>query len=520
MTTLIANFYHFVRVAFVDLVLNGFTNGEKYSIKISKNINTAYWDYRTFPKKCHNIVIGNKIFDNIMDNEENAEDYALSFIYHEFGHSWFTDRDMKAINAALQAESIPFGLHNLFEDARIEHLVRNKTSRDFKWLDFEKAPIKEDTNPEKILFCIIQSENNERVFEKLIDHNPDKEDIAYRVAEYYDRIIETESTMHLIPILKEWIDEFGAEKQEERLEELRNELNEIGSGGSTLMPSVEPLTESAKGKAEEDAEVVAGEDMKSPSGEKEEFVEAGQMEITGWESCDKESFWRDPDFCPEPVDQKRLAPLTKKIERAFELKGYSYQSSINPSKKLHIRNIARGSDKMFKKKIKADDGVSVKKITLVIDCSGSMDGTPMNEGRYLYTAINQLARKGKITGNIILSAVHNYSNISQVLPLPVSQDFIDELIASHGAEGIQGNIKHHMDIIKGSDYVLVYTDGNIRDTPMEKRELHKYGLFSYGLYAGSYDMAESLTRYFDRCISRNTIEEVIEKFTTMLRSHK
>lgn len=98
----------------------------KTNIVLSHDVGTASWSY--LPP--HKISIGlNKT--NLKQNE-----YTLtSIFYHEVAHGLFTHNNKKEISDILNTKNTSFKLVNLFEDARIEHLFREKSKRPFNWMD-------------------------------------------------------------------------------------------------------------------------------------------------------------------------------------------------------------------------------------------------------------------------------------------------------------------------------------------------------------------------------------------------
>ena len=132
-----------------EAFLIGFLPSEKVNIEISAAVETACWSF--IPP--HRIVVG-----NISHNSKRSEGYIQSLLWHELSHARWTERDYKKKGKALMDKRVPFKLYNLFEDARIEHLFREKTNKKFNWI--KDIPNKEATTPVEIFYSfVVQSLN-------------------------------------------------------------------------------------------------------------------------------------------------------------------------------------------------------------------------------------------------------------------------------------------------------------------------------------------------------------------------
>ena len=79
------------------------------------------------------------------------------------------------------------------------------------------------------------------------------------------------------------------------------------------------------------------------------------------------------------------------------------------------------------------------------------------------------------------------------------------------AEGLENAIKGNLKLASNADYVMVYADGQICDSPIDKTGLHRHGVFTWGLYAGDEpDYLENMHLHFDKVIMRQNAEQLVD----------
>lgn len=568
-----------------EAFLIGFLPSEKVNIEISAAVETACWSF--IPP--HRIVVG-----NISHNSKRSEGYIQSLLWHELSHARWTERDYKKKGKALMDKRVPFKLYNLFEDARIEHLFREKTNKKFNWI--KDIPNKEATTPVEIFYSFVNNEGvykkedvnsfgdtielrllyvgrkkgNKHTFfsinntgeynyhriktllescgyelgivyytpgasvvkshvleESMIKSRAKKEHggviikcpdgkridlVSYdskdnlepyvtqvlsvnlagsidatfdKVVEYYNKACKAQNSMEIIDICAEWLKEFPESYKDELLNYYEQGSKGRGTGKGDLM-------------SPEDMENIAGESISGDENDKSLEEEAIEMLSKG----SKEGLGRLLTGNPETFNETRLNKLTQLFKGIIK-RGMIKYNSIIPSKKLNIRNYTLGSDKIFKKS-QYDNGKS-EKLSVILDCSGSMSGSHLYAGKEFLIIINRLAKQGLIRGNIILT-----ESLEQVLlPMPVDEKVIST-IRTGGGEGFKKTIEKYGKVLQESEKVFIFTDGEIGDIP-DSDYNRKLGIKTYGLYVGETDQTEQLRKYFDEAISKTTLEDVINE---------
>ncbi len=392
----------------------------------------------------------------------------------------------------------------------------------------------------------------------------DAEDVFEKVLNYFaPKIIEVKTALNLMPVIKEWLDEFYDEdelkrqqEQQEALEQLAQQIaeamQEAGMQGQSVPGSgLEMPTQSGDGsgskeedgsgsnqsseasdeeggdlqeakKAEQNGEPseeldnnsseVAGDAKQKPQkrentdkkggGDKRDDVELNSVSITEFSSAD---IWQYGRREGEEVDRKAAKKLLPPFEKF--LKSDSVKTATTrPSKRLSTRNLIQGRDKIYKRKTEVSK--DRKKISLVIDCSGSMWNV-MPEMKKVVWVINELAGHRKIEGTVTLSAAQGY----ETFKLPIAKEILDGISGYSGSEGLSYTfeaIKHHL---KKQDYVFCLTDGDINDRAIDKKSLGKMGIKPIGIYIGQ--EAKNLKRWFDKYVNRqdakSTVDEIVRK---------
>lgn len=312
-----------------------------------------------------------------------------------------------------------------------------------------------------------------------------------KVVEFYHKACNAQNSMEIIDICDEWLKEFPESYRDELLNNYEQGSKGRGTGKGDLM-------------SPEDMENIAGEGISGDENDKSLEEEAIEMLSKG----SKDGLGRLLTGNPETFNETRLNKLTQLFKGIIK-RGMIKYNSIIPSKKLNIRNYTLGSDKIFKKS-QYDNGKS-EKLSVILDCSGSMSGSHLYAGKEFLIIINRLAKQGLIRGNIILT-----ESLEQVLlPMPVDEKVIST-IRTGGGEGFKKTIEKYGKVLQESEKVFIFTDGEIGDIP-DSDYNRKLGIKTYGLYVGEKDQTEQLRRYFDEAISKTTLEDVINELLKIIK---
>lgn len=473
---------------------------EPFSVKIKPNFRTACW--RCVPP--HQIYVGDAIFKNARKDLTSDEKiaYVGAYVKHEASHMLWTDKDLEGVLKRLQDKKIPFRLLNLFEDARIEQLWRTTTLNTFGWSAFEELPISSlvvngVVSPLRVFLWHIFSEElalsagRQLPLELAILASTTLEEnevLIRRISQYYKRAIACESTLDLIPLLEEWLQEFPANA------EPLTEIPALGGGatdsaGDVLPESLVPL--------DFDSQVING----GGSVEEEEdylleiLQERGKLKLS-----------KTP---VERLDRARIFRLVQRLSLLFRKKEQTAYSAT-PSKRISLKNYLIGRDYF---KVKKDTTRVLKDLVVLFDLSASMRGTPLREGIHLLAVLGELASLKYISGVVIFSLIHNQKLEYLTCSLPLPESMLVRLMAYGQAEGLEMAIADNVALVKKCSTLYCYTDADITDTPINKRELHRQGIFSVGLYVGRRHVksAANMLNYFDRALACDTLEALVEK---------
>lgn len=512
-----------IKDAIHDSLFSPVSLGEKHDVSLKPKFETACWAY--LPP--HRIYIGTDLFEKRMVKlglpETLQSKYIANHYHHELGHALFTERDMRRIKAALKALDCAFSLYNLFEDAYMEDRYRREAEYRFEWLTMEELDF--NPRPESLLFALIQAEGDVAVVEKrlagwkpeppeivpgdpmsmlagLFAEDPEETRDALtgllpRVLDYYRRIVAVKESMHLMPILKAWLDEFGRPPQ----------MPKGGANGamSDLEQSAELMTDPKALEAfEADVEQVSAGKPSSPEDELKPGAKGKATPTPDANAVGKRG--NVLHRTRTAVDVSRAEALAARFKKFFAEKS-RVVSTKTPQRRISARHFALDRAPYRRTEL---EGRGARKVFLEIDCSGSMGGFHIMEGKVLISALSILARSGHIEGHVALSAVTDGPSW-EVYKLPMAQDVIDRIQGYAGAEGLEYTMRDNLKLLQDADFVFVYTDAQICDRPIDKSFFHRYGVYTWGLYAGDRgDFLEELIKYFDKALMRESAEALVD----------
>lgn len=512
-----------VREAVRDSLFSPVSLGEHHDVKLKPKFETACWAY--LPP--HRIYIGTDLFEKSMvkpglSTKQQAK-YIANHYHHELGHALYTERDMAKIQKALASISAPFGLYNLFEDAYMEDRYRRNAEYRFEWLTLETLDF--NPRPESLLFALIQAEGDEAVVTSalaawkpeapkvepgnpeaalamLFGPEPDETREALeaklpRVVSYYRRMCAVKDSMSLMPLLNAWLDEFGRPPQMPSAG--------AGAGLADLEQSAKMMTDPKEAEDfDSDCKVVSGSEGARPDDELKDGKSGKATGDDSYKAVSKKGTVLHRSATK--VDMARAQKLADKFKKFFAEKS-RVVSTRTPQTRMSARHFALNRSPYRRTEL---EGRGCKNVFLEIDCSGSMGGFHIMEGKVLLTALSILARAGHVTGHVALSAVLDGPSW-EVFKLPVAQEVIDRIQGYAGAEGLEFTLRDNIALAQKADYVFVYTDAQICDKPIDKSYFHRHGVYTWGLYAGNHgSYFEELIKYFDKALMRDNAEELVD----------
>jgi len=490
--------------AHTDLIIDGVLDKDsKYSIRIRKNFDTACWSFRP----PHHIFIGDGVLKNMKENSvfepiEDVDYYIASYLYHEVGHSLFTERDLKSINACLRSKEMSFKMHNLFEDARIEHLMREETGRSFNWLAYEDSEKIDMSKPLSQFFFLIQSEfslfNEDEVESCFEVYNLDD-----RIVDFYMQTIACEDSWAVINVMEEWLKIFPQSQ-----DELEEQLGGLGFDSSSDLSQSLQLQDNDRKLETMIAEStdINEKEGQSSSDDKDKEGKGGKdpkRDEHGEPLREFSSYDYTRHFSSVDLDMPLINRLLPKLQSIF--KGIIVRTNTaRPSKRLSIKGLISDSDKIYRRETEL--APAAKKFNLIVDCSGSMDGDPLNGAAAISLLFGKLASAGYVEGNLVLSSTTGYQTFS----LPLSQKRIEEVFHTHGGEGFSNTFKAVNRLMRDAEINFIITDGNISDGALDKDRMTAEGIRTFGIYVGDPEYCQ-LNKWFHRGVARETLTEVVDE---------
>ncbi len=498
-----------VRRTFLSFQIDELLPQEKYQIMIKPDYPSATW---RFHEERHIIVLGEAIFDNMKEKSDylSESEFLNAFLIHEFSHSIWTERDIEGSCQLLRKELLPFQLYNLFEDIRVEEKMRVHRRRKFNW--FHYMAIDTPKNPMMMLFYIMQCEHQHVELIALKKSLPVQQHFnLQQVFSFYKEIIKAEVSHDLIEIMKRWLlefpttlvdiesfstlnDEFLDVKPESTKEYLfMNEAEHIidPKGFEVLIEGLEDILEEMKAVSKSKLSI-------SPLHVKNNSKVLAQKPL------------------PLAFNQKKADLLYKKMQKLF-FSPSRYQATQIPSKRINVKRVAQGSQKIFKRR----EAIKIEKksITIILDLSGSMF-TVMEDMRLLIHVIDTLAIHHIIECTLILSAVNNNIAINEALSVPLEKGILERIVADYEGEGLSDTMDTHQKLLQESDYVWIFTDGYIGGGLRVKQYYHNLGIKTHAMYIGddTDSTKEQMKIWFDHVVCRSSIEGLAQEVLTLIKS--
>lgn len=492
---------------------------------------TGCWRYDHTTKK-HEIMLSQAAYRTITKGgpaegkRVQVPDFYRSLYEHEAAHSLYTTKDLEGLAKKLGEHKIPWRLHNLFEDVRIERqwIRYQRRGKLFRWTRWIKHPEPMKTSATALLYAL-KTEGIRRTIPRTLWATYGGLPFWSKVLDYYRRIIRCHASEDLIPVLLDWLKDFPA-TGDDTIE------GEGGDGTGDLAASIAEAT----GKA--------------PSS-----VKAKDPKGNGAAPSDREGSPSDPSTEPSghPTHAYGGASGGGAVVTASDEHGLSMQLAsmldgafrggedyIAPrsavAKRLNVRGLLRGAwNRPF---IGAVEGRGGKPhISYFVDCSGSMKevrakvdrdgrrGTVRCDtaGRILGRALSILARRGRITATAY-GVSHGGCHYKMDLPCREDHWRIGRFLGWSGAEGISlaltpgGKRSVFDEVAKRSKLAVVYTDGEITDEPFVRDSLRARGVYTLGLCCSERDYSGKLRANFDYSLSRDSLFGMADALVRTLRA--
>lgn len=486
---------HIARMAYIKMQIDDILPNEVYEIYVKPNFATASW---RFYQDKHQIVIGANIFKNSAHilNETQKIEYLKSYLHHELAHSIWSEKDLKFLNDQLFVEAIPFELFNLFEDARIEEQMRSHLKKLFKWTEYELLAT--PTNSLGIFFYLLQSEHQKKSLVEL----KNKIGISLHkdfntVLDFYKRALKSTNSLQLIPLLREWIKKFP---------ETIKYIQIIKKEGHLFCEESQYTTDDKKfDELLSDAINITSEYLPQETKSKVKSIrERAKASSRGT--------LLHPHEIKMPFNEKQRDMLLVRMKKLF-YEPLRLISTRVPAKRVNLKRLPTGSEKIFKKK----DAPKLlkKKITIILDLSGSMQCVIENM-RLLIDVMDKMSSKGLIDATLILTA-NKYGATYEVLQMPLKKGTISRIVPFSSTEGLENSMKSNIELLSSSDYVWILTDGYIDEEPLNKNYFASHGVKTHAMYIGDTSCKEEMKKSFDHVICEESVEGLAEKIFTLIK---
>ena len=483
------------RMAYIEMQIDDILPNEVYEIYVKPNFNSASW---RFYQNKHQIVIGENIFKNTAHtlDENQKKDYLKSYLHHELAHSIWTEKDLKFLNDQLFVEAIPFQLFNLFEDARIEEKMRGHLKKLFRWTAYEKLQV--PTNSLGIFFYLLQSEHQKKSLLELKNKiNITLHEDFNTVLDFYKRALKCTNSLKLIPLIREWIKKFPETIQYIKLmKDDRNLFYEESKYAADDKAFDELLSDAVNITSEYLTQ--RAETKRVSMREKAKSSDRGTL--------------LHPDGIKIPFNIALRDMLLIKMQKLF-YEPLRLISTRVPAKRVNLKRLSTGSEKIFKKKDAPK--ISQKKITIILDLSGSMQCVIENM-RLLIDVIDKMSTKGLIDATLILTA-NKFGATYEVLKMPLEENTIPRIVPFSSTEGLENTMQSNIELLRSSDYVWILTDGYIDEEPLNKNYFASRGVRTHAMYIGDTNCKEEMKKSFDHVICEENVEGLAEKIFTLIK---
>ena len=470
----------------------------RVDLEMKPGLNTACWSIGStgsmaFSTAFHDIKVGldfaQPLPGRLQEDQKELLAFACSLIRHEANHGEHTEILPREMSRRLREKKIPFDIWNLFEDARIEHLERERTKdgnsyKRFRWWRWTPCIMTE--SPRNLFWNLINREASS--YSSPSVGQPrflGSERVKKRVQYFYRAACNMPTTALLLPLLEAWVKEFPAPVSEGQ--DLRGFSPWLGG---ELCPAAESEGIGTEEEDETEKPAVDPEQIKEDNERRNEQIKA---ELRTW--------WRLFPGSNERVNWGVVDQLTGKLGRLVTRAAHAPQQASMTGSRLHIPNAISGSAAAFRRQIKVDGR---KALTFIVDTSGSMDGDPFKAAKELLIALARLDRKGVIDVRIWLSG----SSCRAKLDTSIPDGILAGLCSEGGGEGLDETLsstecRHDLD---QSRCCIIYTDGNLGHAELQTNRLRGQGVDVVGAYVGSPSgvldecMSMHFGRYFsDRC---------------------
>jgi len=238
---------------------------------------------------------------------------------------------------------------------------------------------------------------------------------------------------------------------------------------------------------------------------------------------------REPEEFDEQSMKEEIIPLLQKIKAKTKHRTVAVKK---PTKRFNTKNLARGMQtlrgEIYKNRVEQTLKMGDKKITIMVDASGSMQGfgnSPIEKARTLLIAFNRLAQMFPSLDVTVIGTKIKIKSLYQSLKLPNNEKALLSIQADGRAEGlgyalidIATNKQANTDYdLEKQDVLLVITDGNMgrKDISELQRGMKEYlnkECKKIGIYVGDERMInKDMENWFDIVLADTSLATITEE---------
>jgi len=484
---------------------------EPIVVQVKQGFETACWVYERAVG--HRVFIGDKVLDRARPglSNDHQRQYIGKFLHHERAHAMLTERDREKIDKALADKKVPFGLFNLTEDGRIEHqyVESSEGTFSFEWEAYEAIEARCTANgatpkPSEALLCayfnLIQTEGQA---ERVVAMYPECVGEATRDAvEFYEQTKACKDSFEAINVAARMLAKYPDMQPDS------------GRCGLSLGFSMQgPQGAQALAQFMQTALTPRGERPEAPEAEDKKAGGKGKSDGVGDKAFDGTMLLSNRRV--RSLDTVRINRLADRLQRLSLKKSPVRETQASPGGRVSMRHALRGEARWQCAQV-GQSPVKVRKLVLVVDVSGSMDGEPLEAAAYLIGALSEACRRGMLQGDVILSTTTptGRDNLWQHKKLPWSLTEAERVI-SHSGEGLAATLDRHDKLLQLADLVLVTTDGDIGGAAIPHAAYKRRGLTVIGGYVNAEGLdqeavIEQMQNHFTRLLLRNTVDGLVD----------
>lgn len=485
----------------------GMATATPVDASVRAGLDTACW---AFNGRTHQIALGDR-FHTAIDGkpprvsspsglDKHALLYAEQLLRHEAWHGRVTERDLPAVAQRCRDAGVPFGLLNLFEDARIEARARSVEARDFGWWRFTTTGTR-TTDPTKYLWQLVNREGR-----------PTKHDLPAADADFvrgcYDEACKAADTWQVIDIAAKWVKRFATSTVDGALPRVEGAIGGDDDGS---------VTREAKADApsNEAANISDGSSEPGRLGEGREGKARTSTKRVPWQ------FYAEADNYGrrEPVNTIAASRLAQKLAEVVAASVSPKTARVASSgSRLHIPGVAVGSAQSFR--VAGKTG-GKPKLTFVFDMSGSMGHDWDEHGKLFLAAVLRLVRRGTIDATVWLTGSGRHA----LVPSDLTDDQLAGLLPCKDNESVAVTLDAIRSTVEQSHATVIYTDGRLTDGAVDAGLWRARGVELIGavvIPAGAYNAASirsDMIKHFGRSVTGTTGYDLATKLAQYAAVH-